>query len=58
MRLLALALTSSLAVAATIEKDAVVLIEFRHGLDREYERVPFFERVNVAVERSNPAVVG
>ena len=36
---------------ATIEKDALALIEFRLGLDRERERVPFFERVDVAVKR-------
>ena len=36
---------------ATIEKDALTLIEFRLGLDRERERVPFFERVDVAVKR-------
>ena len=36
---------------ATIKKDAVALIEFRLGLDRERERVPFFERVDVAVKR-------
>jgi hypothetical protein len=28
---------------ATVEKDAVALIEFRLSLDRERERVPFFK---------------
>ena len=42
---------------ATIEKDAVALIEFRLGLDRERERVPFFERADVAVERNDREVV-
>jgi hypothetical protein len=42
---------------ATIEKDAVALIEFRLGLDRERERVPFFERVDVAVKRNDREVV-
>ena len=42
---------------ATIEKDALALIEFRLGLDRERERVPFFERVDVAVERNDGEVV-
>src|SRR2546429_2436319 len=43
--------------SATIEKDAVALIEFRLGLDRERERVPFFERVDIAVERNDREVV-
>jgi hypothetical protein len=42
---------------ATIEKDAVALIEFSLGLDRERERVPFFERADVAVERNDREVV-
>jgi hypothetical protein len=42
---------------ATIEKDAVPLIEFRLGLDRKRERVPLFERVDVAIERNDREVV-
>jgi len=42
---------------ATIEKDAVALIEFRLSLDRERERVPFFERMDVAVKRNDREVV-
>jgi hypothetical protein len=42
---------------ATIEKDAVALIEFSLGLDRESERVPLFERADVAVECNDREVV-
>ena len=34
-----------------------MLIEFRLGLDRKRKRVPFFERVDVAVERNDCEVV-
>ena len=34
-----------------------MLIEFRLGLDRKRKRVPFFERVDIAVERNDREVV-